>query len=35
VTTEIYTHIFPEELEGLREKLDAIYGEIQHNDQND
>ncbi len=35
VTTEIYTHVFPEEFEGLREKLDAIYGEIQHNDHDD
>jgi integrase len=30
VTTDIYTHIFPEELEGFREKLDAIYSEILH-----
>jgi len=35
VTTEIYTHVFPEEFEGLREKLDAIYGEIQYNDHDD
>lgn len=32
VTTEIYTHIFPEEFEGLREKLDAIYSEILDDD---
>jgi hypothetical protein len=28
VTTEIYTHTFPEEFETLKDKLDAIYEEV-------
>lgn len=28
VTTEIYTHIFPEELETLKDKLEVIYRDV-------
>lgn len=28
VTTEIYTHLFPEEFDGLKDRLDKIYGRI-------
>jgi integrase len=34
VTTEVYTHIFPEEFENLTGKLDMIYGQILHKDHN-
>jgi integrase len=33
VTTEIYTHIFPEEFETLKDKLNVIYGDVFEGDE--
>jgi hypothetical protein len=35
VTTEVYMHLFPEEMERLRESLDRVYSESTTNEFND